>query len=141
MSKIKTNSKIDVEKIKYWRSVILDYEKSGLSKSKYCNENNITHSSFYKWCRRYEAGNLELPPEHYNRVKHSPGSVKFIPVDVDRATPEHNSVYKPKTKPRSSQLSLSAYKIKLPNGIELELPDNDVGPKSLKLLNFLMEVC
>jgi hypothetical protein len=35
-----------------WRSILAEYERSGLSKSAFCRESKLSRSSFMKWKRR-----------------------------------------------------------------------------------------
>jgi hypothetical protein len=57
-----------------WTKVIKAYQKSGLSKSKYCSQNNIKVSQFFYWCNKLYPDLKSI--EHSARAKKN----DFLPV-------------------------------------------------------------
>ena len=44
------------EKVQYWRSLVLAQESSGLSISRYCQEQGVVLAQFYYWRQRLRRG-------------------------------------------------------------------------------------
>lgn len=80
------------DQVEYWKYVIEEQKSSGLSKAKFCDENDIKRQSFFKW-------------QKFFQEQDNTGTPSFIEVEDTRLSVDN-----------SSGLSL-----KLLNGISLEL--------------------
>ena len=66
----------------YWQERFKNREASGISIDKFCADEDIAHSTFYRWMRRLKNG---LPPELEEEKKLSlidQDPPKFLPVSV-----------------------------------------------------------
>lgn len=63
-----------------WEERILEWEKSGLSKRKWCQENKVTEHQFYYWMKRINEYNES---ESSNEFKASWQAVELINRPVD----------------------------------------------------------
>jgi hypothetical protein len=118
-------SKQHLKRAARWESVIVKWESSGLPKSKFCKENNVTISGFYLWHKKLRAKKVEN--KQASKMPSISGA-RFVAVSIP------NSKVKPSVKNNPNELTGQ-----LPNGINLlisELESIDFGSliKSLKEL-------
>lgn len=49
-----------------WLAIIEDQQHSGLSASQYCDQNQLSSASFYKWKQRYSTKSSQTPKHNSN---------------------------------------------------------------------------
>lgn len=121
------------EKAKYWFSIITDWEKSKLTKARYCELNKINASTFYYWFH-YLQGQSTHPhsggkSQLKNRSKERKS--KFIAVEITKEPPLAN---------KYTEIS-SGLKIILPGGLLLSLEKNFEPGRLIQLLKLLEPLC
>lgn len=89
-----------------WKARIKAWETSGLSKSDFCKEQHIPHSSFWKWYKRLS-----------EKFKKEARDISFVPIKIKKEKIESNS----------------PLLILLNGNIKIAIP-NDVDMSTLKIL-------
>lgn len=51
------------EKEQLWYTRFLNYAESGMSRTRWCRENDIAISSFRYWCKKFEAMRIDDPED------------------------------------------------------------------------------
>ncbi|MGI9473327.1 MAG: IS66 family insertion sequence element accessory protein TnpA [Rubripirellula sp.] len=72
-------SKRSAEKEEFWRLVLEEQRRCGLSVRKFCQQKAISEPSFYSWRK-------ELPKRDAERAADAEGNGRLIPVDIVTAT-------------------------------------------------------
>ncbi len=79
------------EKNKYWKEKYYDFKSSNLSAYKWCKENNIATSTFFKWRKIFESSNSESGWVTVNmKNKPTKESNKPIKVVIGKAIVEYS---------------------------------------------------
>lgn len=107
----------------YWRTVIVEWKKSGHSIVAFCKINKISKSAFYRW-------RILLDEDYERKSNKAPTSLStqsFVPVTI--SNDEQNLTY----------ISRNSIEIIYPNGCQVKIqPDFDV--KALTNINKTMGV-
>lgn len=116
------NRKINFQpaRLEYWDKILTSWRASNLSGAEFCRKHNLSTSAFYKWQRIFKnQKNINPTIAGKKELKHD-----FVPINLNH----HNEEDK-------KHLN---FKIKLPNGIEMEIqgPSNNLA----SLLKQLMEI-
>jgi transposase-like protein len=85
------------ERGRYWRDVMTQQRRSGLSVAAFCRQHAVSPATFYGWRRRLAGGASDRSRE-----------VSFVPLALDQAVP-----------PRATEFSLQ-----LANGVQVTVPGN-----------------
>ena len=117
----------EIEAIKKWIDILSDWKASKLTVPAYCEAHQLTHSTFYRWKKRQDAGLLILP-----NLKSEPKQSSFVPVNIQR---------EPNVKSAPTPLKAGKnFSIKLPNGIVLELNEHQLTRALSRFVIELLEV-
>ena len=78
------NTKRSVEKEQFWRLVLDEQAKSGLTVRAFCRQEGISEPSFYAWRRELAVRDGQVTPASARNVKAAPlnGKPPIIPVQV-----------------------------------------------------------
>ena len=96
---------IDLRKDRYWRSVLADFEKSGMSGQAYCRSRGISYSAFASRRRR-------LPARDAGAARSSARQVEFAPVTL-----------KPSPVLDTPVAGVEPIEIVFPTGVTLRVPE------------------
>jgi len=98
----------DPFKERYWRKALADWQASGLSAKRFCDENDVHYTGFMNWRKKLAQRDAEMV-----REVESSDTVGFAPVRVvgNESSSENSMVAKHAT----------ALEVVLPNGIVLRL--------------------
>ncbi len=66
-------------KVSDWLLIIEAWKKSGLTKKQFCQQNNVSYKTFYRWHRQLQGPDLNTPV--LNKPT-TPSLTDFIPVTV-----------------------------------------------------------
>lgn len=98
------------------------WKQSGLTKIKFCRQNNFSRSTFYKWCKQFQNTNNKASITNSNTtIKTDP--IKFL--KVCHAIPS-----------KSLALDSNLLEISLANGINLKVTISNVDNFLLELLKW-----
>ena len=73
--------KRDVAKERYWRKIIREGARSGLSIREFCRRNGITENQFYRWQRELKhrgEQRRKLKPAHGGRLRHQGATFALV---------------------------------------------------------------
>ena len=117
------------EKANYWFSIFVEWEKSKLSKSRYCQLNTICLSTYYSWFN-YLQGKSPRPSNGKNLLKNKAkkGESHFIAVEMPKEISSENK-----------SVSINAgLRLTFPRGVSLSI-DKNFDPESLKQVVTILE--
>ena len=114
MVELTTQAHMEAKKRAYWTNIISDWEKSGLTKYRFCKLKNLNSSTLYTWHKKLRSkdSNRDLVAPKQSKRAHATASKKpaFIAIEANA------SKAKLTVKSQASQLI-----IMLPNGIEIKI--------------------
>lgn len=89
-------SKRSVEKEQFWRLVLEEHQRSGLSVRRFCQREGVSEPSFYAWRREIRQRDAERADEATGASK---GPRRLVPVNVIGPVSNAPPVDQPVTKP------------------------------------------
>ena len=102
------NRRRDLEREQFWRLVIEEHSKSGLSAREFCRRESISEPSFYSWRRKIR----ERDANANGHSKRVPALVELVP---------------------NSNHDLAGIEIETPSGVKIRFEQPDVGQLSAVL--------
>jgi hypothetical protein len=113
---------VDLPKLKYWRAVLADHERSGLSGQAYCNQKGIPYTAFANRRRRIASSTpaAEMAKRGVSVERNGSRSAGF-----EYGSEEQPAFAEVKVKAPQKEQGTEAGKldIELPGGIVLRVPD------------------
>jgi hypothetical protein len=121
------------EKAKYWLSVFEDWEKSKLTKERYCKLNKISSSTLYYWFNYLQGKSSHPHAGREKQPKNKPKKAKskFIALEVTKELPLANNY----------ATTATGLKIILPRGFSLSIEKNFDPESLLQVIKVLEPLC
>lgn len=112
----------ETDRAKYWRSIVEQWEWSGLSRAEFCRQRGINGGTFAWWKRRLRQASGELPAR---RGRPRKGAERFVEVRVAPASAVE----------LAGTSSLPAYEIVLARGRSIRVPSQFDGQTLSRLIS------
>lgn len=109
---------IDLPKLRYWKSVLADFERSGLTGQAYCREKGITYTAFANR-RRKLSGKLQGNGRQETRSKKPTGNKRVCERNVGEQVEFAEVLIKPSLQ---SSAAADRLEVVLPTGTVLRVP-------------------
>jgi hypothetical protein len=123
------------ERAAYWRRLLAEWERSGLSQAEFCRRRGIKAVNLAWWKRRLK-GTDDVGGE---RRVHQPGRAGrngFVEVALSRGSASVSALRAPSSVPTSDR-----YELVLPGGACLRLPDDFDPERVARLVQAVVAAC
>ena len=123
------------ERATYWRRLLAEWERSGLSQAEFCRRRGLKAVTLAWWKRRLR-GLDDAGRGRRGRRAHGTGRVGFVEVALPRG-----SAFVPARRAPSRVSPSDRYELILPGGVRLRLPDDFDPARVARLVQAVAAAC
>jgi hypothetical protein len=124
-----------LDRAAYWRRLLAEWERSGLSQAEFCRRRGIKAVNLAWWKRRLKGTDDAGSGRRVRRPRRA-GRNGFVEVALSRGSASVSALHSPPSVPASDR-----YELVLPGGVGLRLPEDFDPERVARLVRELVAAC